>query len=36
VPNQEIIDRILDKISESGYESLTQEEKQVLFRASQK
>jgi membrane associated rhomboid family serine protease len=36
VPNQEIIDRILDKISESGYESLTSEEKQVLFRASQK
>lgn len=35
-PNEEIIDKILDKISESGYESLSKEEKQVLFRASQK
>lgn len=35
-PNEEIIDRILDKISESGYESLSDEEKQILFRASQK
>lgn len=33
-PNQEIIDRILDKISISGYDSLTQEEKEALFRAS--
>lgn len=29
------IDTILDKISKSGYESLTKEEKQKLFRASQ-
>jgi len=35
-PNQEIIDKILDKISASGYESLTSEEKQILFKASQK
>lgn len=35
-PTQEEIDRILDKISESGYESLTKEEKQKLFSASQK
>jgi membrane associated rhomboid family serine protease len=36
VPNQDEIDAILDKISRSGYESLTKEEKQKLFRASQK
>ncbi|KAA9327355.1 rhomboid family intramembrane serine protease [Adhaeribacter soli] len=35
-PNQSEIDLILDKISASGYESLTKEEKQKLFRASQK
>ncbi len=34
-PSQEIIDAILDKISEKGYEKLTAEEKQILFRASQ-
>ena len=34
IPNQEEIDRILDKISLSGYESLTKEEKQKLFDAS--
>jgi len=33
-PNQDEIDRILDKISASGYESLTKEEKQMLFQAS--
>jgi membrane associated rhomboid family serine protease len=32
--NQEEIDAILDKISESGYDSLTKEEKQKLFDAS--
>lgn len=32
--DQEEIDAILDKISESGYESLTKEEKQKLFDAS--
>lgn len=31
---QEEIDRILDKISKSGYESLTKKEKEILFRAS--
>jgi membrane associated rhomboid family serine protease len=35
-PDQSEIDHILDKISASGYESLTKEEKQKLFRASQK
>jgi membrane associated rhomboid family serine protease len=30
------VDRILDKISKSGYESLTQKEKQTLFEASKK
>ncbi len=35
VPNQTEIDTILDKISKSGYESLTKEEKQKLFKASQ-
>lgn len=34
LPNQEEIDRILDKISVSGYESLTSQEKEVLFKAS--
>jgi membrane associated rhomboid family serine protease len=34
--DQVIIDQILDKINRSGYESLTKEEKQQLFRASQK
>ena len=33
---QEEIDIILDKISESGYESLTREEKDKLFNASKK
>ncbi len=35
-PSQTEIDIILDKISRSGYESLSKEEKQKLFRASQK
>jgi membrane associated rhomboid family serine protease len=34
VPSQEELDRILDKISEKGYDSLTKEEKQKLFDAS--
>ena len=34
--SQHEIDAILDKISASGYESLTKEEKQKLFSASQK
>lgn len=33
---QNTIDAILDKISDSGYESLTQKEKQILFQASKK
>ncbi|WP_020596420.1 rhomboid family intramembrane serine protease [Spirosoma panaciterrae] len=36
VPDQDEVDMILDKISRSGYESLTREEKQKLFRASQR
>ena len=35
IPNQDEIDAILDKISKSGYESLTREEKQKLYKASQ-
>lgn len=34
--NQQRIDGILDKISKSGYESLTKEEKEILFRSSNK
>jgi len=34
VPRQEIIDAILDKISRSGYASLSKEEKEILFKAS--
>ena len=33
---QEKIDRILDKISASGYDSLTKEEKELLFNAGKK
>ncbi|HUW93938.1 MAG TPA: rhomboid family intramembrane serine protease [Bacteroidales bacterium] len=33
---QKAIDHILDKISKGGYESLTREEKDILFRESQK
>lgn len=33
-PNQTEIDSILDKISQSGYDSLSKEEKQKLFNAS--
>ncbi|MEZ0610988.1 rhomboid family intramembrane serine protease [Fibrella sp. WM1] len=36
IPDQDEVDAILDKIGRSGYESLTREEKQKLFRASQK
>lgn len=32
--NQEAIDRILDKISKSGYQSLSNDEKETLFKAS--
>jgi membrane associated rhomboid family serine protease len=34
LPRQEEIDFILDKISRSGYDSLTRQEKEILFRAS--
>jgi membrane associated rhomboid family serine protease len=34
-PRQEEVDAILDKISQSGYDSLSKEEKDLLFRASE-
>jgi len=34
--NQDEIDKILDKISENGYESLSKDEKEKLFNASNK
>jgi len=34
--DQDKIDKILDKISKSGYESLTKEEKELLFKTSNK
>lgn len=34
--DQEKIDSILDKISVSGYQSLTDDEKRILFEASKK
>ena len=33
-PNQDEVDHILDKISKSGYDSLSKQEKETLFRAS--
>jgi membrane associated rhomboid family serine protease len=36
VEHQELINKILDKISKGGYDSLTKEEKDILFRESQK
>jgi len=35
-PRQEDVDRILDKISKTGYENLSKQEKEILFRASKK
>jgi membrane associated rhomboid family serine protease len=35
-PTQEEIDRILDKISQGGYDSLSAKEKETLFKASNK
>ena len=34
-PNQEEVDAILDKISKSGYDSLSKHEKEILFKASE-
>ncbi len=34
--SQEDIDKILDKISQSGYQNLTEKEKKILFEASKK
>jgi membrane associated rhomboid family serine protease len=36
MPRQEEIDKILDKISKTGYENLSTHEKEILFRASKK
>ncbi|MDB5109314.1 MAG: rhomboid family intrarane serine protease [Mucilaginibacter sp.] len=36
IPRQEEVDRILDKISKSGYDNLSKQEKEILFRASKK
>ena len=36
LPDQDVIDTILDKISKSGYESLSKKEKEQLFNASKK
>jgi membrane associated rhomboid family serine protease len=36
IPDQDVIDSILDKISQSGYESLSKKEKEQLFKASKK
>jgi hypothetical protein len=33
---QEEVDRILDKIAKSGYDSLTKKEKETLFRMGNK
>jgi hypothetical protein len=35
-PDQATIDSILDKISKSGYDSLSKTEKEQLFKASKK
>jgi membrane associated rhomboid family serine protease len=35
-PRQEEVDRILDKISKTGYDNLSKQEKETLFRASKK
>lgn len=34
-PNQDEIDSILDKINQSGYSSLSKDEKDILFKASE-
>jgi hypothetical protein len=36
VQKQEEIDRILDKIAKSGYDSLTKKEKETLFKMGEK
>lgn len=36
VASQDLVDRILDKINKSGFESLTKDEKEILYRASGK
>jgi len=36
IASQELVDRILDKINKSGFDSLSKEEKQILYKASGK
>ncbi len=36
IATQELVDQILDKINKSGFESLSKEEKQILYKASGK
>ena len=36
IQEQAKIDKILDKIAKSGYEGLTKQEKDILFKASKK
>jgi membrane associated rhomboid family serine protease len=36
VASQELVDRILDKINKTGFDSLTKSEKEILYRASGK
>ncbi len=35
IPDQELIDKILDKISQNGYNNLSKREKEILFNASE-
>ncbi|MBK7886982.1 MAG: rhomboid family intramembrane serine protease [Bacteroidetes bacterium] len=36
IASQELVDRILDKINKSGFDSLSKEEKEILYKASGK
>jgi hypothetical protein len=36
MPRQDEVDAILDKISRTGYDNLSKQEKEILFRASKK
>jgi hypothetical protein len=36
IASQELVDRILDKINKTGFDSLTKAEKEILYRASGK
>jgi hypothetical protein len=34
IASEELVDRILDKINKSGFDSLTKDEKEILYKAS--